>query len=391
MFNKINVNKFPKIYSVLFFVAIFAFGTYLFHKQITISEADITGHLNLLRLVVENNFKFPELGFEYSILFLSKLFNLSFEVSATLILSLVFCLLAFCISFILKKFLVVSSFERFFYTILLLVPSAIYVPLFSHYIYLGPGSPNVWHNPTLFMVKPLAFLITYFSVLAFEKNDIKKIILSSLLLVISMFFKPSFAFVFLPSLSVFILVYFRDKLLSYWYGLIIFLPSFLFGLWQAIILLKYGYPGGRTTGVIFDFLGVLHLYSPNVFISTILGIAFPISLLILQPSSLKNKYLLFSWLMLFFGYLQMIFLAEKGAHFGDGNFFWGYLIAMQLVFLFSFIELYKLQSLFEKSESMSFYRSTVFYKIAFLDIVFSLHLISGIIFLYRILLYNNYF
>ena len=46
-----------------------------------------------------------------------------------------------------------------FFTLILSLSAAIFVPWFNEKPYLGQGSPNPWHNPTTIMVRPIALLI----------------------------------------------------------------------------------------------------------------------------------------------------------------------------------------------------------------------------------------
>ncbi|MEE1051580.1 MAG: hypothetical protein UIB39_05730, partial [Lachnospiraceae bacterium] len=88
-----------------------------------------------------------------------------------------------------------------FLCILLGIAAAIYVPWFNKLPYLGQGSPNVWHNPTNNMVRPIGLLV--FGLTAIELARLKEdrfrssaraaiVIPSALLLVLSTLAKPSF-------------------------------------------------------------------------------------------------------------------------------------------------------------------------------------------------------
>ena len=96
-----------------------------------------------------------------------------------------------------------------FLCVLLGIAAAIYVPWFNKLPYLGQGSPNVWHNPTNNMVRPIGLLV--FGLTAIELARLKEdrfrssaraaiVIPSALLLVLSTLAKPSFVQIYYPAL-----------------------------------------------------------------------------------------------------------------------------------------------------------------------------------------------
>jgi len=147
------------------------------------------------------------------------------------------------------------------------------------------------------------------------------------------------------------------------------------------MLIHHGFPGGLKTSIIIAPFGVLHLYTKNVFISFLLGLGFPLTILIFRWRQVwHNAYLQLSWLMLLIGYTQMALFAFNGAPFSSGDFFWGYYVAMPLVYVYSFIEYYKW---IECSIKLKIIIDLI--KITFIGFILFLHLISGSYYLFKII------
>lgn len=77
---------------------------------------------------------------------------------------------------------------------------------------MGQGSPNTWHNPNNFMVKPFAIVIflAVFRILEdiIERRTIekKRFIKIAIFAELSVFEKPSFLQGFLPALVIYLLI-----------------------------------------------------------------------------------------------------------------------------------------------------------------------------------------
>jgi hypothetical protein len=127
--------------------------------------------------------------------------------------------------------------------------------------------------------------------------------------------------------------------------------------------------------IIFTNFGVLKLYTPSIFISLILAIGFPLSILMLDfRSALKDDLLIMSFLNTIFGYLQAAFLAEK-FKFDGAAFTFGYSLSLFLLLVFSLVFFIRWM---DRQTIISW---KVKFKAGFCALMFSLHLISGIIYL----------
>ena len=223
----------------------------------------------------------------------------------------------------------------FLFIIFIIGPA--YIPFFSKFIIMGVGSPNIWNNATLMAVKPFSLLAVFFTILSLEKKYIYYYLLGAVSLLISIFAKPSFVIAFLPALVLLVLVKKMYSKENITYVAILSLISV--GALAYQFLNTFGEGKGK---IIISFLGVWSAATPNVFISILLAILFPLLYLIFNLDSVKkNNYLLLSWIMTFISIVYAAFLAEEGARFYHGNFFWSYMVSLSLLYVFTLIDYFK--------------------------------------------------
>jgi hypothetical protein len=209
---------------------------------------------------------------------------------------------------------------------------------FNPHIYIGQGSPSVWHNVTLATVQPLSLLSVFFTVKYFNTEKSNFFILAILVTIISIFAKPSYILVFLPAITIFVLMerYFDKRQLLFAFTAIFF----------SVAVLGYQflntYSGEGNDSVIFDFLGVWSLYSPNIAVSILLALGLPFLITAFNyQSAKKNDYIKFSWLLVLFSMILFACFAESGRHYSDGNFGWSWNISLSLIYIFTIIEYFK--------------------------------------------------
>ena len=229
-----------------------------------------------------------------------------------------------------------------FTTILYLV-SALYVPFFNKYPYLGQGTPNIWHNPTQIMLRP--FMVLFFIILTGEIKRIRETdftanvsvktgIWMAVILVMTNLAKPSFIQIFFPGIFFMMLCW-----LVRYHGrnfkmalqlVLVCLPSLFVFILQYLAIFKSGH--GKGGGIAIMPFVAARAYTPSVTISFILLFAFPIAMLIIaaRRKMLDEGNELSLW-MLLMGFLMKILLAETGKRIYSGNFGWGYLAAATLV------------------------------------------------------------
>jgi hypothetical protein len=248
-------------------------------------------------------------------------------------------------------------------------------------IYLGQISATIWHNPTTILNIPFAILLFYFSMKALKSFKIKPFILVSLLIFLCGITKPNYLLAFIPVFFVIICYHFfikkRDALISKKEFItilaIIFIPFLLLSFYQYISLNK----GSSSFGIIIAPLRVWSLYTPSILMSLLLSLAFPISFTLVYFHQIRNNpKVIFSWLVLIVALFQMALFAQAGPGFGDGNFFWGSYIALFILFLTCI---------------SCFIKQPINKKWVFVMIIFLLHVISGLIYYFKILMGFGYY
>jgi hypothetical protein len=299
----------------------------------------------------------------------------------TLVVSQLFTLIL--IRFFLKeRYKEVNPYFIDFFSISVMLISMVIINPFSPPLYLGTGTPNVWHNPTYIFCKPFCLLVFIFLLKSYDyfiekKEYTKMLFLLSLFSVLSMWAKPSFLMSFLPSVAIiFIYKYFKKEIS------IRFLVLLAISLLPSIIPFIYTnykvfhYPNS-TESVIIAVGRVWNAQSKNIPLSILLAMAFPLYVFILKVKKLSTPHLL-----VFINYLTAMLIyflfAEKGFRMYHGNFSWGYKYAMFFMFLVS------IEEFFFKNRP-----APLLYKIGW--VLFLLHLLSGLYYLIIVALGHNYF
>ena len=281
-----------------------------------------------------------------------------------------------------------QSYEAAGLDLVLHLCSAIYVPFFNIKPYLGQGTPNIWHNPTTICVRPIA-LLTLLLVASmcmevreaeFEKGiPVGKAILTAILLILSCLAKPSFVQVFYPAiftLMVIWLIMFKGKNLKVAFQLLaVCIPSLLVMILQFVSAFYSTNDGSE--GIQIAPFAVAGARTPSIPISMILVCAFPFLMLII--TAIKKEFTwgdALAWLMYLWGLIWRLFLAEKGDRMYDGNFSWGYMLAIYLVWYMAMKNYLK----FYFSEQMTGNKRGVGFILA--TILLAAHLLSGLYYIF---------
>lgn len=366
----------------VFSLSFFIFGLYLFYLQATRQIASDLWHLDFINPILSGELKLPHEGFEYTVYALSKLLNSTYLTASIIFLSITLMMIAYIKFYLVKRLSNIPAHSAFIFSLSLMFVSAICLPSFNSNLYMGQGSPTIWHNPTLLCVKPFAFLCLYLAMIALRSSNRKIWGILSILLIASFLYKPSFGIVFIPALFLYILCIRPKNYQVYLYFLLMILPSLLFTL--TVQLQNWLFLPEKNNSIIFSPFGVLHLYTSNSFFSFILATSFPFFFMIFNPKRVfSNPYLTLSWLMLIIGYLQFAFLAETEC-FKCANFSWGFSVALDCLFVFTFIEFIS----WMKNIQLDLKRTSIIP--GFLIILFLTHLISGVGYLGRYIMTGNF-
>lgn len=334
-------------------------------------------HLDIIEKYVNGSFHIPHPGFHISAYYLSHWLSIPLISFIPIYISSIFVL-----TVILSKKLLIflspglkHSYLYTIFAILINIVIAIYFPYFNPNKYLGQWSPNIWHSPTMTLLKPFAMLGTIgISLLLMDKKNysINSFVLISFYLLLGTYIKPSFIICLIPAVFIYLIIFHSKNFHFYLKVFYIISPSILLLIFQflATYTLKdtesYFHDSIKIT-----WFGVFKLYSNNIAISTLLVLAFPLSvLLVLRKKIMDNKILVFSWILCIISLLQAGLLAEK-EKFGQGAFIFGYIICLFILFIVSFCEYL----------NMIMYKKTSVKNLIGIGVIFLLHSISGILYM----------
>jgi hypothetical protein len=333
----------------VFIVIIAAYFTNLFYQQTTKRQ---DGTLNEHIRFAENMYNgedlnearslesLPHVGYFYTLITLYKL-GLGFKQAAILVLSGAE-LLSFIIAYASYRYFLKNAIPDFFIVLaatVSIIISSLYLPWINPSPYFGQGSPNVHHNSTVILLKPIASL-AFFMILSELQRDKKRlwwIVLSSFIFAFSILIKASFAIVLIPALGFWLLFQRRWKENLLW-GAFILLPSILMLLFQY---LSYFQLAQHHRGMKLVFFDVWLMHSPNIPVSILQALAFPLLLSIIRWSHFKfPDFMLVAWLMTIFGIIQFAFLAETlmGETLRSGNWISGLLMGLSLLYTLAILE-----------------------------------------------------
>ena len=281
--------------------------------------------------------------------------------------------------------------------------SAIYVPWFNAKPYLGQGSPNPWHNPTTLIVRPIGLLIVMIVMgecLRVQRGGFRKKnglrvwkgVLIAVLLLLSNLSKPSFVQIFYPAIFLLMFLWlfvYRGRNFPLGMQLLVCcLPSCALMGAQFFSAFDSG-SNSDAAGVVFAPFKVAGLYTDNIAVSTLLVIAFPLLTCLFSIFRRTFDWTdFFAWLMLLVGMAEKFLLAESGSRMTHGNFNWGYILGLYFIW-FSGIRLFTLwaHSLNEGAGGVKKAVSIMTFSLC--GAVLGLHLLSGIYYLYYLIVLGN--
>ncbi|MFZ6050957.1 hypothetical protein [Halocola ammonii] len=257
------------------------------------------------------------------------------------------------------------------------------------YYYLGRITPNVWHNSTTIFVMPFALLLFWeqYKVIVSERLSSWRLVLISSLVLLNLLIKPSFLFVFIPITCLFLVQKFNSDIRRLFLSLIPALVGVLgvFLQYVAIYELEYGSFHQSDSSVsisLIPFSG-LSQYLPNWYIpvSILISYLFPLTFLVFYPEQLKSRLVRFSLWLVFLALLISAFVTEEGPRKGHLNFFWQSIIATYILMLVTTLKYYSLRLASGSRLSL---------KLKLLEVLWILHIISGVFYFLRLLVYEIY-
>lgn len=298
-------------------------------------------------------------------------------------------ILTYCIAFAAIRRTVpgLESHEIAGLDLVLHLAGAVYVPFFNKEPYLGQGTPNIWHNPTTIAVRPIALLIFVLvasMVIKAQKEEFEnsipagKAVLTGFLLILSCLAKPSFVQVFYPAIFtlmvVWLIMYKGKNLRTAVQLMLMCLPSLAVMILQFVLAFYGG--NSKSGGITIAPFVVAGARTPSIPISMLLLLAFPLMMLLLAAIRKSVSWGdIFAWIMLLWGLIWRLFLAEKGERTYHGNFSWGYMLAVYLVWytaVRSYLKLYFSEQMTGNKRGAGFVLATI---------LLVLHLVSGLYYL----------
>jgi hypothetical protein len=302
--------------------------------------SDVRDHIDTIQQYLDGTYFIPHPFWHLGTYALSKLLSINLDTAASVFTALLVTAYAVIIYLIAKDLDEFKENEAkwFLITFISMTIGPFFLASFNPFIYIGQGSPTIWHNVTLFAVKPFALLSVFFTIKFFLTNRFNYFILALIVTILSIFAKPNYIIVFLPSLVVYMLLkrYFDKRQLQF--ALVAILLSVAALAYQ--FLNQFGDKG--ESKIIIDFLGVWSLYTPNVAVSILLALGLPMLITLFNYRSIKeNEYIKFTWLLVFFSLILFACFAEEGYFYRHGNFSWSLMITLSLIYIFTIIEYFK--------------------------------------------------
>ncbi|MCM1541606.1 MAG: hypothetical protein NC121_10115 [Blautia sp.] len=388
-----------RIQNLLFFLSLLLIyliiTLYLFHCQATTDDELFPADIWVYMAKMEG--QFSKHDFPYPILFQTGKFFLLFtspEFAIALAAALLNGLTPLALKYYFDRFLQVRNTDTVkrgvFSTLLvfsLLFASMLY-PLTwlgappqsftdeQPYRYIGTFTPNPYHNATYLAARPFSIpaIFLFADILTFyEKEDRwnhPKYICFSLFLCLATLAKPSFTLVFVSMAGIImlwrLLTSHFQKVKAFFQMGIWFIPTFL------VLLYQFGnvyQTNNDSDSIGFGFLTVWSLITKSVSMSILLGIAFPLTVLLFGLIQRQISGLLkFSWQFYLMALLTMAFLYEEGPRLGHVNFAWGYMYGLFFAYTISLIILAK----------NTLQRGQPVWQLGIQWTVYGLHLICGI-------------
>lgn len=339
---------------------------------------DYPAHITFAKNIFENRvINIPHFLYQFSIIVAHLIFKSDWEKSGVIAVLFFYIILGLIIFKVFSSEIKTTSIKTTLLLVFLTLGSILITPItliafLDHKQYLGYIGINVYHNPTIILLKPFSLLLYLFTIKYFLENktvtkkELPIIIMITILCIIA---KPSYIICYLPVLGLWTLYkYLHKEKINWIFILSVLITSILILMWQYYIT----YSTQSSSGIVFAPFVVLSHYSSYIFIKFLLSITFPIVVYAVYfKDTSRNLSLNFSWSVFFFGILYTYLLAESGVRFFHGNFTWSGQIALFLLFISSIVFLLK-----QKIDN----------KFKFSITVLSLHLISGIVFYYYIII-----
>jgi hypothetical protein len=220
---------------------------------------------------------------------------------------------------------------------------SIYIPAVFDKLFVGTYKGMHFHSPTQSFMVLFGLVAVYYFIKLFdsrwERVNWKQWIVFSLSLLLSAWGKPNAVMGFLPVAALLLVVTcVRAKDLSLLFKIKRFLllsSSAAPALIYCGILYAQIYADDKPTKVILDY-GSRFFANDRLLLMILCGLAFPITITILNHKKFKADYIIsLAWLLFISNTLITILFAESGDRYTHGNFGWGVSFAVLVLFTVS--------------------------------------------------------
>ncbi|HPF86790.1 MAG TPA: hypothetical protein PK537_01905 [Candidatus Limiplasma sp.] len=226
-----------------------------------------------------------------------------------------------------------------------MVVTGIRIPTFNSSVYIGIGSPTVWHNPTQIVAVLSSLLCVFYTAhvvyLFWDARSShvpvtlpwKKVVLLAVLVVFSATCKPTFLQAFLPACAIFFLVLWikNPKHTRYFLQIILaFLPAVLYFLMQYLYYTGVVVPFTSGVAVSFDLTRLWEAVRNMLMMA-----AFPLFVLLLadKKETFRDPVIILCLLIAGISVLEAALFTETGVRENHGNFNWASMNAAFLLWV----------------------------------------------------------
>lgn len=212
---------------------------------------------------------------------------------------------------------------------LLFIVSSLYIPWYSPKMYMGFLNSNIYHNSTSIVSKPIAYA-TILAMAAWLRQNNQTInwplvICTNIMVVLSALAKPNIPLAIIPTWAVFIALRFITDEKKHYLQYALFLLPIILTAFIMYIQAQIRFSNTFVVGM--SWLYVAQSWTPNPFVSLVLTVAFPISVVLLYPHTIRNtlfQFTIVSFVMAVLTY-WIFYEIEKNttSRFIGQNFGWG--------------------------------------------------------------------
>ncbi len=250
--------------------------------------------------------------------------------------------------------------------------------LYSGNLYLEYYVPNVWHNSTIIFLFPFALCLYFLSLKQLRNFNKITNIQMIILVAINIFIKPSFFFVFVCAYPVMLLLKYGIKI-RFWKG--------MFPIFFGILCLMIEYisiynqaSDGSSVVLLFDPVISMQFWKSKI-LYLLISLAFPFFYFVTHFNKCISDDEFLYVLLLIIAALGIFFVCyETGPRATHGNFYWQIVISMWLSFYY--VVKNNLKDYMENG-------MTLLNKIT--NVLYSIHVIFGLIYLANILITKTYY